>query len=122
MNSLGRHILVEFYGCSQEILGDASRLEKLVVKAAKDAGATVLNSTFHQFSPVGTSGVVVIQESHLAIHTWPEYGFAAVDLFTCGQGINPWKAYAVLKEALQATHSTTSEIHRGQPRILSQNK
>ena len=84
MNALGRHILVEFIGCNSEILNDVSIIEKSMVDAAQDAGATVINSTFHHFSPFGVSGVVVIQESHLAIHTWPEYQYAAVDLFTCG--------------------------------------
>ena len=118
MNSLGRHILVEFYGCSQEILGDASRLEKLVVKAAKDAGATVLNSTFHQFSPVGTSGVVVIQESHLAIHTWPEFQYAAVDLFTCGTSIDPWDSFESLRKGLESTYASPLEMLRGQFGLL----
>jgi len=118
MNSLGRHILVEFYGCSQEILGDAARLEKLVVKAAKDAGATVLNSTFHQFSPVGTSGVVVIQESHLAIHTWPEFHYAAVDLFTCGTSIDPWDSFESLRIGLESSYASPLEMLRGQFGLL----
>ena len=123
MNSLGRHILVEYYGCSQRILTDAALLEEVVVKAAKDAGATVLNSTFHHFSPVGTSGVVVIQESHLAIHTWPEFGYAAVDLFTCGDQINPWISYESLKESLKSEWASPLELLRGQigmlPKIAS---
>ena len=118
MNSLGRHILVEYYGCSQEILTDAARLEEVVVKAAKDAGATVLNSTFHHFSPVGTSGVVVIQESHLAIHTWPEFQYAAVDLFTCGDQINPWISYESLKESLKSSWASPLEMLRGQIGML----
>jgi len=123
MNSLGRHILVEYYGCSKEILTDAARLEEVVVKAAKDAGATVLNSTFHHFSPVGTSGVVVIQESHLAIHTWPEFQYAAVDLFTCGDQINPWISYESLKGSLESSWASPLEMLRGQigmlPKIAS---
>jgi spermidine synthase len=71
--SLGRHVIVEYYDCSPEILSDVIAIETAMVDAAKEAGATVINSTFHHFSPFGVSGVVVIQESHLAIHTWPEY-------------------------------------------------
>jgi len=78
MNSLGRHVLVEFFGCSSEILNDVPLIETSMLAAAKEAGATVINSVFHHFSPFGVSGVVVIQESHLAIHTWPEYRYAAV--------------------------------------------
>jgi len=84
MNSLGRHILVEYYNCDPEILNDVFKIEESMVAAAKEAEATVINATFHHFSPYGVSGVVVIQESHLAIHTWPERGYAAVDVFSCG--------------------------------------
>ena len=118
MKSVGRHVLVEYYGCDAEILGDASLLEKAVVKAAKDAGATVLNSTFHQFAPVGTSGVVVIQESHLAIHTWPEFQYAAVDLFTCGDMIDPWVSFNSLKGSLKSDFSSPLEMLRGQFELL----
>ena len=84
MRALGRHVLAEFYGCSPEILNDIVKIEKLMVDAALEAGAEVKEVIFHQFSPQGVSGVVVISESHLAIHTWPEFGYAAIDVFTCG--------------------------------------
>ena len=71
-NALGNHIVVEFMGCDPHIMNDVSSIERDMVDAALKAGATVINSTFHHFSPYGVSGVVVIQESHLAIHTWPE--------------------------------------------------
>lgn len=112
-NTLGRHILVEFFGCSSEILNDVITIEEQMVNAAKEAQATVINSTFHHFSPYGVSGVVVIQESHLAIHTWPEYRYAAVDLFTCGTEVDPWIAYDYLKKALQATYGSAMEMKRG---------
>src|SRR5688572_32858609 len=101
MNALGRHILVEFTNCNADILNDVDVVEKSMVAAAKTAGATVINSTFHHFSPWGISGVVVIQESHLAIHTWPEFGYAAVDLFTCGETVNPWVSFEHLKKAFK---------------------
>lgn len=113
MNALGRHILVEFIGCNSEILNDVSIIEKSMVDAAQDAGATVINSTFHHFSPFGVSGVVVIQESHLAIHTWPEYQYAAVDLFTCGESVDPWISFDFLKKAFQAQGHSALEMHRG---------
>lgn len=114
MSSLGRHIIVEYYGCDPEILNDVVRLEETMVNAAKAAEATVINSTFHHFSPFGTSGVVVIQESHLAIHTWPEYGYAAVDLFTCGDTVDPWISYRFLKDAFDADYASAMEMKRGQ--------
>lgn len=114
MSSLGRHILVEYYGCNPDILNDVVKLEETMVNAAKAADATVINSTFHHFSPFGSSGVVVIQESHLAIHTWPEYGYAAVDLFTCGDTVDPWVSYRFLKEAFSADYASAMEMRRGQ--------
>ncbi len=111
---LGRHILVELYGSPASVLDDVIRIEACMVRAARAANATIINSSFHRFSPYGVSGVVVIHESHLSIHTWPEHGFSAVDLFTCGDTINPWTAYETLKSDLKATHGTTREIDRGQ--------
>lgn len=111
--SLGRHILVELYGSPASVLNDVIRIEACMVRAAQAANATVINTSFHRFSPYGVSGVVVIHESHLSIHTWPEYGFAAVDLFTCGDTIDPWPAYEALKSDLEAAHGTTREIDRG---------
>src|SRR5690606_18406256 len=113
LNALGRHILVEFIGCSPEVLNDVSVIETSMVEAAQKAGATVIQSTFHHFSPFGVSGVVVIQESHLAIHTWPEYQYAAVDLFTCGDTVDPWISFDHLKQAFEAKNQSVLEMHRG---------
>lgn len=118
-NSLGRHVLVELYGCSNELLNDVSFIEKSMTEAAETAGATVINSTFHHFSPYGVSGVVVIQESHLAIHTWPEYGYAAIDLFTCGDTVDPWVSHQFLEKALEASHGSSMELRRGQERLMT---
>jgi len=118
MSALGRHILVEFFGCTPEIMNDVSIIEQSMVGAAEKAGATVINSTFHHFSPYGVSGVVVIQESHLAIHTWPEYQYAAVDLFTCGDAVNPWDSFDFLKIAFEAKSFSALEMRRGEERQL----
>ncbi len=117
MKALGRHILVEFSGCNAEVLDDVSVIEKSMIEAAQIAGATVINSTFHHFSPWGVSGVVVIQESHLAIHTWPEFKYAAVDLFTCGETVDPWVSFEHLKKAFQANYSAV-ELNRGSLNII----
>lgn len=118
MNALGRHILVEYFGCPTDILNDVPLIEESMVAAAKDADATVINATFHHFSPFGVSGVVVIQESHLAIHTWPEYGYAAVDLFTCGETVDPWICYRSLLKSFQATSGSSIEMLRGQMGLI----
>jgi len=118
MSSLGRHILVEYYDCDSEILNDVITIEKAMVQAAKEAEATIINSTFHHFSPFGVSGVVVIEESHLAVHTWPEYGYAAVDIFTCGDTVNPWVSYNYLLKAFKAENGSSLEMLRGQLDLL----
>jgi S-adenosylmethionine decarboxylase proenzyme len=84
-----------------------------MIEAASRSGATVLDTSFHYFSPQGVSGVVVIAESHLAIHTWPEYDYAAVDIFTCGTRVDPWKAFHYLKSTLDSKESSVNEIIRG---------
>lgn len=114
MNSLGNHILAEFINCDSTVLNDAAFIEEIMVNAAKEAGATIISSSFHHFSPHGVSGVVVIQESHLAIHTWPEFKFAAVDLFTCGETINRWAAFDMLKNFLKSEKYKVVEHPRGQ--------
>ncbi len=119
MNSLGRHILVEFIGCNSDILNDVATTEKGMIEAAKNAGATVIQSTFHHFSPYGVSGVVVIQESHLAIHTWPEYQYAAVDLFTCGTSVDPWVSFDHLRKVFQAQNYSALEMYRGSLSMLT---
>ncbi len=118
MNALGRHILVEFFRCEPNIMNDVVTIETAMVDAAEKSGATVINSNFHHFSPYGVSGVVIIQESHLAIHTWPEYQYAAVDLFTCGDTVDPWIAFDHLKEVFQAQNYSVLELHRGSLNLL----
>lgn len=113
MNTLGRHILAEIYGCDPAILNDRELIEKIMVDSALAAGAEIREVAFHKFSPMGVSGVVVISESHLTIHTWPELGYAAVDVFTCGDKINPWDACNYMTERLKAGHITATEVKRG---------
>ena len=114
MRALGRHLLTEFYGCGHDMLNNVGKIKSLMDEAAVRSGASIVESVFHRYSPHGVSGVVVIEESHLAIHTWPEYGYAAVDLFTCGEEVDPWKAYAFLKERLEPDSTSTREIIRGE--------
>ncbi|HHT85640.1 MAG: adenosylmethionine decarboxylase [Bacillota bacterium] len=113
MKGLGRHVLAEVYGCGFDILNDLDRIREILVSAALSAGAEVLETTFHRFSPQGISGVVVISESHLAIHTWPELGYAAIDVFTCGSHVDPWVAMEAIIEEFGATSVTATEVKRG---------
>lgn len=113
MKALGRHILLELHDCDSEILKDHVKIEAIMNEAALAAKATIVKSVFHHFNPYGVSGVIVIAESHLAIHTWPEFGYAAVDLFTCGDEIDPWVAHHVVAEKLKAKHKSSIEMKRG---------
>ncbi|WP_414045787.1 adenosylmethionine decarboxylase [Macrococcus equi] len=113
LTTLGRHVLIEYYNCDKEILKDHDAIERIMNEAAVVSGATIVESCFHTFNPYGVSGAVIISESHLAIHTWPEYGYASVDVFTCGDSVNPWKAEEFLQTKLKAELSDSFEMGRG---------
>ncbi len=113
MRTEGKHILMDISGCKPELLNDLTFLKQLLVEAAERANATVLNVAFHHFTPQGVSGVVVISESHLSIHTWPEAGYAAVDFYTCGD-INPKAACKYIARFLNANCVQITEIRRGE--------
>jgi len=115
MKKLGRHILAEFSGCDSETLNDLKKIESILTEAARQAGATIVEKVFHKYNPHGLSGMVVIAESHLSIHTWPEYGYAALDFFTCGERVDPWEACRFMQEHLHCTSLHTEEISRGIP-------
>lgn len=112
MQTNGRHLLMEYQGCAREILNDAALLKEWMMKAAIASGATVVADVFHSFSPSGASGVLVLQESHLSIHTWPEEGYAAMDFYTCGD-CDPFEGHLVLVEGLRPTHFEIMDVTRG---------
>lgn len=114
METVGTHLLVELHGCDRAVLDDKGRVETLLRSAARRAGATEVGVLFHTFAPQGVSGVVVVEESHLSIHTWPEHGYAAIDFFTCGE-CTPNAAIPVLSEGLSATRTEVLEVRRGLP-------
>jgi S-adenosylmethionine decarboxylase len=113
VNALGSHLLVELRDCNSEVLKSLEKVQKAMVAAAREAAATVVDVSFHEFNPFGVSGMVIIAESHLSIHTWPEYGYAAVDIFTCGTVIKPQEAAAFLIEAFQSRNPSVVEMKRG---------
>jgi len=115
MKILGRHLIVEYAECNLDKLNDSAFIEKSILEAVRKSGATIVNSVFHTYAPQGVSGVVVIAESHISIHTWPEYGYAAVDFFTCGETVDPYKAYEYMKDMLESSDGHVSEIKRGIP-------
>jgi len=109
----GKHILAEYLECECTYLDSEAAIRNLMLEAASRSGATIVGNIFHHFSPQGVSGVVVIAESHLAIHTWPEFRYASVDLFTCGTRVDPWIGFEYLKEKLQSKKWVSKEITRG---------
>ena len=113
MNALGRHILAEYYGCDLDILNDLELLENYMREAVIESGATIIDSIFHQFNPHGISGVIVIAESHMALHTWPEYGYAAIDFFTCGDRVSPFKAFDYMNKRMKPKKYSSKELMRG---------
>ncbi len=113
--SLGRHFLIDLYGCPTEILNDEGLVREIMLGAAGVAEARVVTDVFHRFNPHGLSGVVVVAESHLAIHTWPEHGCASVDVFSCGATMRPERVEEFLKRKLGAAASQVIEVARGQP-------
>jgi len=117
--ALGRHMTVEFYDCNPSIIADSEKVKQAFLTAAKVSGATVLDYSFHVFEPQGVSGVVIIAESHFAVHAWPEHDYAAVDLFTCSETIDLKKAIESIKVSLGAEETIVSgDMHRG---IVSNN-
>ena len=110
---LGKQTMLELYGCEKKFLNDISFIEKTMLQAALEAKATIVQQYFHQFSPYGVSGTVVIAESHINIHTWPEHDFAAIDIFTCSTDMNEEAACAFLKQAFQAKESVVQQYKRG---------
>ena len=115
MNVLGIHLLVEFWACNREKINDSDYLERIMSEAAERAGATILKSVFQKFNPHGVSGVVMISSSHLTIHTWPEHGYAAVDIFSCGTQVEPTKAVDFLNKELEAGYFDVRDFERGIP-------
>ncbi len=109
----GRQVLLEFYGCVRGCLDDAEFIEAAMLEAARRAHATIVQAAFNRFSPHGVSGVVVIAESHLTIHTWPEHGYAAIDIFTCGSKVLPEIACQYLVKAFKPRETSRQDIDRG---------
>lgn len=113
MDTMGRHVIAELWGCSAEKLNDVHGIERAMVNAALEAGAEVREVAFHKFAPQGVSGVVIISESHLTIHSFPEHGYASIDVYTCGDRIDPNVACDFITKHLGAQRLESIEVPRG---------
>ncbi|MDX6152029.1 MULTISPECIES: adenosylmethionine decarboxylase [Marinococcus] len=113
METMGRHVISELWGCDEETLNNVNAIERIFVNAALKAGAEIREVIFHKFAPQGVSGVVIISESHLTIHSFPEHGYASIDVYTCGDHIDPNTAAKYIAGSLGAEAEETIEIPRG---------
>ena len=114
MEALGKHVILELHDCDRKCLSNCEFLRATLLEACRRAGATILGNSFHVFSPYdGVSGVIIIAESHLSIHTWPEYRYAAVDIFACGNSLHPERAVEFMVKELKAGNHSIIELERG---------
>jgi S-adenosylmethionine decarboxylase len=115
----GIHLLGEWYGCVREMpeMQNAAALRTLCLDLAAASGMTIVGDSFHQFQPAGVTGTVLLAESHLAIHTWPEHGFVTIDVYVCNYTTdNSAKAerlFASMQTALRPQHVSLHSLHRG---------
>jgi len=113
--AVGKHLVVELSNCNPHILSNPKLLESILVAAALASKAEVLKSVSHQFPTTGgVTAIVIISESHLTLHTWPEYQYAALDVFTCGQSADPWKALKVIVNKLEVKNTSIVKLERGE--------
>lgn len=113
MNVLGTHVLLELRDCDPRLLDDLTHIRQAMLRAACTVDAHVVGESFHQFAPQGVTGILSIAESHISIHTWPEHGYAAADIFTCGDHTMAERAAAVIIEALCCQDPEITQIRRG---------
>lgn len=113
MDTRAKHLLVELWQCQPGALDDLDGLRALMLRAASAAGATVVGEAFHRYAPQGVTGVLLLEESHFSLHTWPESGYAAFDFYTCG-ALDPEPAARVVAEGLGGAKVTLLEVDRGQ--------
>jgi S-adenosylmethionine decarboxylase len=125
MEHLGQHVIIELWGCQEGVINDAALVKTAMLDAVRAANATLLDINVHMFSPHGVTGVAVLSESHLSVHSWPEYGYVAADVFTCGETTNPRAAAKELQKHFGSTHCEVRELRRGRfpkPRSASGQK
>lgn len=113
LSTLGKHIILEMWGCCKDTIDNVEMVKEILVKAAESVKATLVDVVCHRFSPYGVTGVAILAESHIAVHTWPEHGYAAADIFICGSAINPRNAASYMTEAFYAKETSLLELKRG---------
>lgn len=109
----GKHALADLYKCDIEYLDSVDKIKELLETSCREANLTVVESKFHKFLPIGISGICILSESHVTIHTWPENGFVSIDAFTCGTKMNPSLVCKIIAEKLNSKKIDIKEYKRG---------
>ena len=113
MDVVGIHLMLDLKECNRELLDDLPFIKASLTQAAEEAGAHIVGESFHEFRPRGVTGILAIAESHICIHTWPEHGYAAADIFTCGTSFEPRRAAQILIDRLESKEPSLTELKRG---------
>ena len=121
-NHLGHQTMLELYNCKPEFLNDIEFIKEALLEAARVSNATIVNQYFHQFSPFGVSGTVIITESHINIHTWPEYNYVAIDIFSCTEDMEIEKACEYLTSKFEASKNSVQKYMRGDKEMIKQSR
>ncbi|MHB9024317.1 MAG: adenosylmethionine decarboxylase [Armatimonadota bacterium] len=113
MQRVGRHLILELWGCDPHEINSIDTVERAIAETIDACGATLLDLRVYPFTPIGITGVAILSESHVMVHTWPEHGYAAIDIFTCGQHTDPSKAVPVLRRYFKPERVQVMEMNRG---------
>ena len=116
---VGRHAIANIYNCKIDDMDNVEKIKEIIMEAANETKLHIVDSIFHKFSPIGISGVLILSESHLTIHTWPEYNFIAIDVFTCGTSFNPERTCEIIAKKFKSDTYDIKEIKRGEKIGLS---
>jgi|TARA_B110000263_G_C15115760_1_gene421949 S-adenosylmethionine decarboxylase len=110
---LGIHVLIELKECNPVLLNDLDYVKEALINASTDLGATIVGESFHKFSPQGVTGILAIAESHISVHTWPEFCYAAADIFTCGSSFNPIDVAYLIAKKFESSNPEMTTVKRG---------
>mgnify|MGYP003798092823 FL=1 len=113
VSPVGTHLIIDLYDCRCDFLDNSEKIQNLLIEVAKISNTTILSVKVHKFTPMGVSGYVLISESHISIHTWPEFNYASVDIYTCGDNSLPTKGFECIVEKLNSQKPTILKLERG---------
>lgn len=122
MDTTGKHLIIDFYNCNADLINNANFLLDTCIESVKLTNATILETHVHKFEPQGISVVIILQESHLSLHSFPEEEFVSVDIYSCGEYTDPYNALDYMKENLQSKQIVFLNLLRGNGRKIVENR